>query len=859
MTVSLQDILKRSEERYKEEVYRKFDAMRSYARDTVKSKKAYVNSGSYDDQETFMTYGELAGAVKSRHDIEALVQKLYRRPYFAHIEIREENEEINEHYYLSDCESLDQTVSIGSDGFLLPFKQDKERPISVALFHCYQDKKGEPISYQGNNETYVLLPQLICDDEIDNRKLIEAVQLFPVSEILQITADELLEEKLQENRNNPTLRNIISTLQRQQFEIIEADVEQNFVVQGCAGSGKSQCLLHRLFFLRDALSEDAWEHVLLLTPTQLFRNYSADLIRRYQLSDVSNCSISDLYQQLLNGYDDRFKNRQYVYELSEEYLPDEYLHEVYNPDTIKQIDTEILQAIHKYVSDGCTALGIDIPSHIMTKVVTELVRKLDQALQEFDEREAVLQEDMEYANKRMEYELLQKELETAQRKRTRILDDLNKIETERKLLNERLLVVNEADQERIEWHSQQQQRISSALIDLQTAKEKWDSGSDIQLPANYAQKLHMAWDILNGDQYKADEEYSQFLDEYFSQADAELKEITKKQTPEKTAERLEKRKGELTLNAQTAGDNIERLTAAIDEYVVWLRNRSTEMDGEQSRRTLRRSEMERARYFLMRIESAVFEREVWNALAPIKQKYHIQTMQNETLKEGRQKESRILYKSDLLFYLKIYAYLYPDQALPDYRLICIDEGQDLHQADYDMLHHLYPRAVFNVFGDTDQVLHIACGIHDWRKESGIRTLYSLNKNYRNTAAIVDFCNRKFNAKMEYIGKVQRNQMPHVLKEIVEFKSVSLSKDIVIIVKDRRTLEGLCAAMGKPVSAFEYLDTKAEMQNGNKIPCYSIFAAKGLEFSNVLVCARGMTLNQKVVACTRAMEELYYYE
>ena len=103
----------------------------------------------------------------------------------------------------------------------------------------------------------------------------------------------------------------------------------------------------------------------------------------------------------------------------------------------------------------------------------------------------------------MEYELLQKELETAQRKRTRILDDLNKIETERKLLNERLLVVNEADQERIEWHSQQQQRISSALIDLQTAKEKWDSGSDIQLPANYAQKLHMAWDILNGDQYKA--------------------------------------------------------------------------------------------------------------------------------------------------------------------------------------------------------------------------------------------------------------------------------------------------------------------------------------------------------------------
>ena len=76
-----------------------------------------------------------------------------------------------------------------------------------------------------------MIPQLICDDEIENRKLLDVVQLFPESEMLQITADELLEEKLQENRNNPTLRNIIATLQRMQFEIIEADADQSFVVQ----------------------------------------------------------------------------------------------------------------------------------------------------------------------------------------------------------------------------------------------------------------------------------------------------------------------------------------------------------------------------------------------------------------------------------------------------------------------------------------------------------------------------------------------------------------------------------------------------------------------------------------------------
>ena len=62
-----------------------------------------------------------------------------------------------------------------------------------------------------------------------------------------------------------------------------------------------------------------------------------------------------------------------------------------------------------------------------------------------------------------------------------------------------------------------------------------------------------------------------------------------------------------------------------------------------------------------------------------------------------------------------------------------------------------------------------------------------------------------------------------------------------------------------MSDFEYLDTKAEAPGGRKIPCYSIFAAKGLEFQKVVVFPLNMTVNQKVVACTRAMEELYYYE
>lgn len=854
-----QETLFQTEERHKEKVYKNFDSMRSSARKSVDDRKADVNAGAYEDQEAFTVYSSLAGATKSLAEAEALVAKLYRKPYFAHIEAQEEGESSSEHYYLSDCESLERTVFIGHDGYLLPFKQDRERPISIALFHCYQSKKGEPVSYSALGETYTLIPQIICDDEINNRHLIDAVQLFPESEILQITADELLEEKLQENRNNPQLRNIISTLQRMQFEIIETDEDTSFVVQGCAGSGKSQCLLHRLFFLRDTLSEEGWNHVLLLTPTQLFRNYSAELMRRYQLSNIENCSIAQLYQRLLNAYDVRFRSRQYHYEISEEYLPDGYLKEVYDSQEISAIDNEISKAITNYVSAGCKALGAEMPESITSVEINRIVQNLDRELKEFDARENVLQQDKAYAEKREQYEQIQKRIDSLQKRRDKLLENHEQNIKENESIEQLRQALEEAEKEREEWTKQRDEDRTGAIRNLVELADQWNRSEDVQLPSRYAQQLYLLKDILSGERFRADNEYAAFLDEYCNQANEELQKLLKKQNPDRDGSTQGKRKTDDLDKAEGLLQEINELTAEADKYADWLREQAAKNEGETSRRTLRRSEMERARYFLSRIESTVFEREVWNALTPLKEKYHIQTLQIDALQDGHQRETRILYKSDLLFYLKIYAALYPDAILPDYRMICVDEGQDLHKADYDILHKLYPQAVFNVFGDTEQVLHTACGIHDWKTETGIGTVYSLNKNYRNTAAIVDFCNRSFGSQMEYIGTIKKSQQPNREKDPIKLKTAIHDKSMVLIVKDRKALEQFCMTIGEPASDFEYLDTRAERQNAGKIPCFSIYAAKGLEFSNVLVYSRGMTINQKVVACTRAMEELYYYE
>ena len=113
----------RKEESLKDKVYKAFDDMLSKVNSSVDSSEKDVIRGSYEDQEAFMVYGKLSEAHSRKHIIDLLVSRLYNKPYFAHIEVyfdKDKNDRL--HCFLSDCEGLDSTVTIGNDGLLLPFK-----------------------------------------------------------------------------------------------------------------------------------------------------------------------------------------------------------------------------------------------------------------------------------------------------------------------------------------------------------------------------------------------------------------------------------------------------------------------------------------------------------------------------------------------------------------------------------------------------------------------------------------------------------------------------------------------------------------------------------------------------------------
>ena len=849
-------ILRNSEKQYMEGVYKVLDNNRQTALDAFCVSKKYVESGSYEEQDSFTAFGAMASANSRLRSSESLFSALYRSPYFAHIELENENGE-RSHFFLSDCDQLDQIFMVDTldeMAAIVPFKQDDEKPLFSLLFHFYQAKKEEKKTVNGT--TY--LPKLICNDDICNRVLNNVLQLFP--EEAFIDADELLEQILNENRNDPKLKNIISTLQRLQFEIIESDISKSFIVQGCAGSGKSQCLVHRLFYLRDTLSASGWDQVLLLTATQLFRNYSMELMKRYQLASINNCSVAELYRDLLNEYDDRFKSRQYMFELSEEYLPDEYLKEVYNPNNIKKIESEILNAIEEYVKSGCHILGIPVPAAITAEYISELVEKLDNEIALFDIRENELKKNPEYIGKKEKYEELLKQIASVKRDIQRIDRNLAQTSAEEDSFLELIHSLDDAEKEMKCWSDDRAERIRSAKeVCISICSESFRS-DDVLLPWEYGNSLFRLKELLHGKSFKQDEDYLEFLTEYVSQSREELnKSLNKNQTVDQKLKYFENRKRSLKQRRETLNLSLSKLENDGEAIKKWINSQVNEFEGEQRERAIQRHTLSEVRYPLTRLESTVFEKEIWNSLKPLKEKYEVKTIEIAAMENGRQKESRILYKSDLLFYLMIYCNLHPTKEVKPYRLICVDEGQDLHKADYDMLHKIYPNAVFNVFGDVEQVLHLSCGIQDWESEAGISTVYRLNRNYRNTAGIVDFCNQRFDANMEYVGKARENQKPMVISDIDTLGKIALQKDMTVIVKNQDEFNDMCLLAGLNPDIFEFIDTHATQPVGKKIPCYSIFAAKGLEFTSALVFDENMTRNQKMVACTRAMDKLYYYE
>lgn len=204
-------------------------------------------------------------------------------PYFARIDFKEEQE--TETLYLGIASLRDkdeETIVI-----------DWRAPIANLY---YEGELGETF-YETDTDRFTVKLLLKRQFKIQNGEILSMVD---TSEIIN---DEFLLEILDE-ASSSQMRNIVSTIQKAQNQIIRDTTNKFLLIEGIAGSGKTSALLQRVAFLlyrnRKWLDE---KQVLLFSPNHLFSDYISMVLPSLGESEVPTRTFHHFIQLILTGYE----------------------------------------------------------------------------------------------------------------------------------------------------------------------------------------------------------------------------------------------------------------------------------------------------------------------------------------------------------------------------------------------------------------------------------------------------------------------------------------------------------------------------------------------------------------------------
>ena len=160
--------------------------------------------------------------------------------------------------------NFERKTSLGS--VMTNFKLMFDDTIDISNDEVKNVTNNFPVIFDENTLSNLGNANVLSSNYI-NEKLILLENSDPDNDEVYI-CDPFLKE-LVERRNDFEFRNIVFTIQEKQGEIIKLPFSKNIIVQGCAGSGKSMVLFHRLpFLLTDSNSKANESDIYIVTPSE---------------------------------------------------------------------------------------------------------------------------------------------------------------------------------------------------------------------------------------------------------------------------------------------------------------------------------------------------------------------------------------------------------------------------------------------------------------------------------------------------------------------------------------------------------------------------------------------------------------
>ncbi|OQR56877.1 3'-5' exonuclease [Bacillus sp. CDB3] len=215
-----------------------------------------------------------------------------QEPYFGRLDFQEDGKEEVMPIYIGK-------VGVSDKDTMKPIVIDWRAPVA-SMFYSFTG--GEELAFyhspDGLVEGDVYLKRNIS---IRKRELERVVDTYVKGNEDVSHADDFLLYRLGENKDNK-LKDIVSTIQSEQNDIIRAERNLPLLIQGVAGSGKTTIALHRLAFLiyeyREQLEA---ERMIVFAPNSLFLDYISSVLPELGVGNISQTTFPDWALRLLEG------------------------------------------------------------------------------------------------------------------------------------------------------------------------------------------------------------------------------------------------------------------------------------------------------------------------------------------------------------------------------------------------------------------------------------------------------------------------------------------------------------------------------------------------------------------------------
>ncbi len=247
-----------------------------------------------EQEDTAENYRKIKGLLAQIEKEEEKMQSFrpfFDEPYFARMDLVDDVEGYNS-YYIGKrgdirLEILDWRTPVARRYYqkscsTFTFNEYEYKTI---LRRAIRAKGGKLVDFK--NE-YLSLKDYLSPEEIADRD--EENMLDP-----------FLREIIRARKEEAAVKDIIESLQEKQYEMITLPKKENFVLQGCAGSGKTMVMLHRLSYLIYNYEDVKPRDVLILTPSRSFNAFIDQLAEILELERVRTTTAFEYFLQVLRN------------------------------------------------------------------------------------------------------------------------------------------------------------------------------------------------------------------------------------------------------------------------------------------------------------------------------------------------------------------------------------------------------------------------------------------------------------------------------------------------------------------------------------------------------------------------------